>query len=237
MPSEDGRGLVQVSADMIPSYVQHWEILPKVGRQLPQPQAASQSGAKSNAVVSTRDQTRQTALEPILTSKTTYMTEHGYPRTEYYWRHPPVFEDAFGRTQPVYMAGFLNGQMNSPFSVLERDASGSEKTRPQNGGREEESLLRDSGYGAGNIRGLTDKSPTSGPIYDHTNTGRVKKASSGDKDVGSSEVEEAKLARIEHELDEAEAASRRADSTDEERRRLVTTKLHAIEQEMNQVRL
>lgn len=39
--------------------------------------------------------------EPILVDKKTYVTEDGIVRTEYLWRHPPVFEDIHGRTTPV----------------------------------------------------------------------------------------------------------------------------------------
>jgi hypothetical protein len=51
-------------------------------------------------------------LEPVLTSKKTYMTKHGYPRTEYVWRHPPVFETANGQTQYIFQGveRYLNGE-------------------------------------------------------------------------------------------------------------------------------
>lgn len=39
--------------------------------------------------------------EPVLVDKKTYVTEDGIVRTEYLWRHPPVFEDIHGRTTPV----------------------------------------------------------------------------------------------------------------------------------------
>jgi len=241
---------------MIPSYVQNWEIVPKseasalgsnhrvastpINRSSAYAQPRSTPEAARAAYVGdgTRPRTSSLAhraLEPILTSQKTYMTEEGFPRTEYYWRHPPVFEDAYGRTQPVYMNGFLDGDLNSPFSVVESNHSSSsgEKT----GGSEKELLFRDSGYGAGSLPGLRDLSLMSGPRYENTNEGGAKKVSSSESGIGTSKIEEAKLAKIERELDEAEAASRRAGSSDEERRKVVGGKLQAIEREMKQVRI
>jgi len=245
---------------MIPDYVQNWEIMPKTTSQtkaapqhagLNHPTTASRinhsstrSTPEAPRTAYIRDENRprtsslaHKSLEPILTNKKTYITEEGFPRTEYFWRHPPVFEDAQGRTQPVYMDGFLNGQLNSPFSVTNSDIFSHDSSGAKAGGSEEELLFRDSGYGAGFLPGLKDSAPMSGPLYGDKNTGGVKKVSSNDSGIGSSQIEEAKLAKIEHELDEAEAASRRAGSNDEERRTVVGGKLQAIEKEMSQVRI
>lgn len=49
-----------------------------------------------------------TTQEPILAEKKTYITNEGYPRTEYLWLHPPVFEDVDGRTRPVFVPAGLS---------------------------------------------------------------------------------------------------------------------------------
>jgi hypothetical protein len=274
MPSEDGRGLVEVPTDIIANYEPSWEIVPKAGRQfsnsthskaasyaesLPQKNEhdASQHRKTTSTTQTTPTYTTPNAdpsstgysrdnyqprssslahknLEPILTSKKTYMTADGYPRTEYYWRHPPVFEDATGRTQPVYMEGLLSNELNTPFTADVRDESGSDMRRPRTEENKNGSLFRDSGYGASSSPGLTNKKSMSGPL--NTNTVGMENTGAKDSGLGSFDTEQGKLARIERELDEAEAASRRADSTEEERVAL-GTKLQAIEQEMNQIKI
>lgn len=48
------------------------------------------------------------------------MTEGGYPRTEYLWLHPPVFEDALGRTQPVAIPAGLSSAWKARLGVADR---------------------------------------------------------------------------------------------------------------------
>lgn len=63
-----------------------------------------------------------TNQEPILAEKKTYMTEGGYPRTEYLWLHPPVFEDASGRTQPVLIPAGLSPAWKARLGVADHGA-------------------------------------------------------------------------------------------------------------------
>ncbi|KAE8447214.1 hypothetical protein EG329_011045 [Mollisiaceae sp. DMI_Dod_QoI] len=100
-------------------------------------------------------------LDPILSSKKESMTKEGYPKTEYVWRHPPVFQDAEGRTQPVYISAGL-GDLSSPTGYhSDADSTGAEfgaMRQPAKG--EEDLLFRDSGYGsAGMLPGLVQKAP------------------------------------------------------------------------------
>lgn len=60
--------------------------------------------------------------EPILAEKKTYMTEGGYPRTEYLWLHPPVFVDASGRTQPVLIPAGLSPAWKARLGVQDHEA-------------------------------------------------------------------------------------------------------------------
>lgn len=96
--------------------------------------------------------------EPILISKKEYITKEGYPRTEYVWRHPPVFEDAQGRMQPIYLEGVtddldLTSLIRS--SSDEEDASGLNFGALNSGGP----LFTDEGYGVPSVLpGLGDMS-------------------------------------------------------------------------------
>jgi hypothetical protein len=124
----------------------------------------SRSRANSHASAGSRS---RSILEPILSSKKEYMTKEGYPKTEYVWRHPPVFEDAQGRTQPVYIGAGL-GDLTSPLGEYYSDeddtagaAFGAERVLAKG---EEGLLFRDSGYGsAGMLPGLSgQKAPVAG---------------------------------------------------------------------------
>ncbi|KAF4634072.1 hypothetical protein G7Y89_g4049 [Cudoniella acicularis] len=112
---------------------------------------------------------RKSLLEPILSSKKEYITKEGYPKTEYVWRHPPVFETADGKTTSVLLpAGF--GESDSNYGE-ETDTSidcgtttgtiTSFRSSGRGQGRTEEHLqYRDSGYGPeGMLPGLKYSSP------------------------------------------------------------------------------
>ena len=110
-------------------------------------------------------------IEPVLCSKKEYITKEGHPRTEYVWRHPPVFETATGKTQPIYMDGVLGDRSSivpeiapvESYHSEEEDIEGAEfgaMSMPTNG--EEGLLFRDSGYGHGTLPGLTEKAPLAG---------------------------------------------------------------------------
>jgi hypothetical protein len=102
----------------------------------------------------------KTMLEPILSSKKEYITTEGHPKTEYVWRHPRVFEDAQGRTQPVYLGAGL-GDLSPETNSDDEDVEGAEFGAMRGSRIQEESLLfRDSGYGsAGMLPGLKERSP------------------------------------------------------------------------------
>lgn len=96
--------------------------------------------------------------EPNLVSKKEYMTKEGYPRTEYVWRHPPVFEDAQGRMQPIYLKGVMD---DLDLTALIRSSSDEEDASGLNFGavNAEGRFLADSGYGSPSVLpGLSEKS-------------------------------------------------------------------------------
>jgi hypothetical protein len=155
---------------------------PVVGFARGEPKA-HRSRANSRTSIHTRENSRtlthtpktsktKKILEPILSSKKEYVTKEGHPKTEYVWRHPPVFETTNGQTQPVYVGAGL-GDISSPTTAPisgeiyysdEDDIEGAEfgaMRKPAKG--EEELLFRDSGYGSqGMLPGLVEKTPLAG---------------------------------------------------------------------------
>lgn len=59
--------------------------------------------------------------EPILVDKKTHVTEDGIVRTEYLWRHPPVFEDVHGRTTPVRVPAGISDDWRQIAMKTKRD--------------------------------------------------------------------------------------------------------------------
>jgi hypothetical protein len=124
------------------------------------PRATTRS--RTNSIASTKSHSKaKTILEPILSSKKEYITTEGHPKTEYVWRHPRVFEDAQGRTQPVYLGaglGDLSGEATSDDEDLEGAEFGAMRGSRIQG--DESLLFRDSGYGSvGMLPGLKERSP------------------------------------------------------------------------------
>jgi hypothetical protein len=124
------------------------------------PRATTRS--RTNSIASSKSHSKaKTILEPILSSKKEYITTEGHPKTEYVWRHPRVFEDAQGRTQPVYLGAGL-GDLSAEATSDDEDLEGAE-FGAMRGSRiqgEESLLFRDSGYGsAGMLPGLKERSP------------------------------------------------------------------------------
>jgi hypothetical protein len=113
-------------------------------------------------------------LEPILSSKREYISKDGHPKAEYVWRHPPVFERATGRTQPIYIgAGLGDLSSSKPKTtprnsnyVYEGDNDGVDFGAMRTPTKSEEGLLfRDSGYGSGGmLPGLTEQTPLAGML-------------------------------------------------------------------------
>ena len=108
-------------------------------------------------------------LEPNLSSKKEYTSKEGHPKTEYVWRHPPVFETASGQIRPIYIGarlGDLSGSYANPAAqqysneVDDEEANfGAVRASAQG---EESLLFRDSGYGHGMLPGLKEKTPLAG---------------------------------------------------------------------------
>jgi hypothetical protein len=124
--------------------------------------ARATSRSRTNSIASTKSHSKaKTILEPILSSKKEYITTEGHPKTEYVWRHPRVFEDAQGRTQPVYLGaglGDLSGEATSDDEDLEGAEFGAMRGSRIQG--DESLLFRDSGYGSvGMLPGLKERSP------------------------------------------------------------------------------
>lgn len=132
----------------------------------PQSQASPaevEDAATPPSVAYTRDESKsprsrgnslKSILDPILSSKKESVTKDGHPRTDYVWRHPPVFETVDGKTQPIYIGAGL-GDLSSKQSLDSTAATAS---------KEDEALLfRDSGYGSeGMLPGLKERSPMAG---------------------------------------------------------------------------
>lgn len=124
--------------------------------------ARDESNRRSRACSLTKSGSLTTSiLEPILSSKKEYISNEGHPKTEYVWRHPPVFEDVHGRTQPMYIGAGL-GDLSSPDGYYsDEDPAGAAFGAERDSAKGEEDLLfRDSGYGhAGMLPGLGQPAP------------------------------------------------------------------------------
>ncbi|TAQ86815.1 hypothetical protein B7494_g4881 [Chlorociboria aeruginascens] len=105
--------------------------------------------------------------EPMLASKLESLTKDGISRTEYTWRHPPVYEvngQATKKLAPLYVGAGI-GDISAP-QESEDDDQTSESAFVRTPVKEEEDLLfRDSGYGSGGmLPGLQEKG-TSSPTH------------------------------------------------------------------------
>ncbi|CZT11331.1 uncharacterized protein RCO7_01320 [Rhynchosporium graminicola] len=160
------------------SPVEH-ESAPVIGLARGEPsQDKSRSRANfrtSNPTVKPARSSRNLFTEPILISKKEYMTPENFPRTEYLWRHPPVFEDALGRTQPIIMgAGF--GDPNAPRDQFFEDrimGVHHERGAVRHQREEDDLMFRDSGYGSqGMLLGLSSMAPISSSLYSNASGSR-----------------------------------------------------------------
>ena len=131
-------------------------------------------GYTRNEAKSTRSRgnSLESKPEPILSNKKESTTKDGHTRTDYVWRHPPVFETMDGNEQPIII-GTGYGDPSS------EDALGSVAAADI---KDDEALLfTDTGYGSdGMLPGLKEKSPMAG-----LGNGRVVVAS-GDDGLGRS---------------------------------------------------
>lgn len=150
-------------ASLSQSIYSHSNIDDQDGAEGPVVGLARGEGSKSRSRTNSRasELVRSKGLEPVLASKKEYITPQGYPKTEYVWHHPPVFQDSLGRTQPVYIGAGI-GDLSSPLEsggeaggyslgggipghgvyVEDEDQAGA------NFGAERSPVFRDSGYGA-----------------------------------------------------------------------------------------
>lgn len=123
-----------------------------------------------SSTYTSKSPTTKIILEPNLSSKKEYMTKEGHPKTEYVWRHPPVFETASGQRQPVYIgAGLEDLSSSRPKTAPDENYRSNEDVEDADFGTvrtpstsEAELLFRDSGYGHGMLPGLMEKTPLAG---------------------------------------------------------------------------
>jgi len=123
-------------------------------------------------------------FEPILSSKKESITKDGHPKTEYVWRHPPVFETATGKISPALIPAAFEGEQY--YSDEEDDFADAEFGAERGEG---DLLFRDSGYGSGGmLPGLPQPNPANassvGTVLDDSKTGnsqgKVKNATNVD---------------------------------------------------------
>lgn len=98
--------LLEIPESMVPARHGNWQI--SVSSQI-----ASAGAVASNAV--NLFHRAHESQEPVLSSKKTYITKEGYPKTEYVWRHPPVLEPAAyapGATMPMHMNCLQKGEVS-----------------------------------------------------------------------------------------------------------------------------
>jgi hypothetical protein len=183
VPTPDGKGLREVPENMIPgrtssdSPSRNWEIVQTgMGGRGNSIWSSTTHGSHSqehkspNLSPYSRVVGGASELEPVLTSKKTYMTKHGYPRTEYVWRHPPVFETANGQTQYIFQGveRYLNGEQRHGHGRSASAAGLSPRSDAKLSKKVDEINLRskfsrDSGYhdGGYNYNDLADRSSPS----------------------------------------------------------------------------
>lgn len=95
-------------------------------------------------------------LHPILSSKRETTAKEGHPKTEYVWRHPPVFETVNGETKAALLPAAFEGERY--YSEDDEDVAGAESGAER---AEGELLFRDSGYGGGGmLPGLLQHNPS-----------------------------------------------------------------------------
>jgi hypothetical protein len=134
-------------------------------------------------------------FQPILSSKRESVSKEGHPKTEYVWRHPPVFETVNGDTVPAIIPAAFEGDSCTYYSEDDSDVAGAEFGAEK---AEVDLLFRDSGYGnAGMLPGLQQPSPATFRTTNVANTPRsmagrvVEDGMSGSNGKGKENVGEA----------------------------------------------
>lgn len=105
--------------------------------------------------------------EPILMDKKTYVTEGGVPRTEYLWRHPPVFVDVHGRTTPVRIPAGISDDWRRIVMNSKRQGATTEPSEWPKGAHDAASDVRrtdgvDGGISAQETASSKERSPSGG---------------------------------------------------------------------------
>lgn len=105
--------------------VREWTVVPRSPLREGQRQ---QNGERSNThMAEDGPQPERTQIEPetepILVDKKTYVTKEGIVRTEYLWRHPPVFEDVHGRTTLVRVPAGLSDDWKQALLEARREGA------------------------------------------------------------------------------------------------------------------
>jgi hypothetical protein len=98
--------------------------------------------------------------EAILSSKKESIgKDHHVPKTEYAWRHAPVFDIGTGHIQPVYIGAGIGDLSAETYYSDEVDELGADfGTTGMTAKGEEDLLFRESGYGFGGmLPGLGDR--------------------------------------------------------------------------------
>ncbi|KAH8594444.1 hypothetical protein B0O99DRAFT_595378 [Bisporella sp. PMI_857] len=177
--SEDGKGLIEIPESMVPNYHvsgkldQNWHIsrgaicsndietasttssgsaasAPTISLARRDPNV-SYPTIKASRSLRSHDRSSRSILGPFLSSKKESTAKEGHPKTEYVWRHPPVFETVGSKaTQAVIPTAFEEHYYSSD---EEEAVFGAERT-------EGDLLFNDAGYGDGGmLPGLQERSP------------------------------------------------------------------------------
>jgi len=157
----------------VPRYTGDWEIVRKShGQPLVHPPHMETHHDAADAPVIGLACSTPAYDEPILAEQRQYMTNEGHSRTHYLWRHPPVFEDIHGRTQPVAIPAGMHPLRLSLDDFVSEDGEDRDNVSVRD---EEDLLFRDSGYGQGMLPGL--------PVSDGRSSERVRGSDGGEKIV------------------------------------------------------
>lgn len=145
--------LCEIPESMVPARNTNWRI--SVNSQI----------SAASSVIAPHHHRAHEKLLPVLSSKKSYITKDGIPKTEYVWRHPAILEPAAyepGETMPVRM----NCISDEDFALRAAAEDHSLYTSSIDGGSrrsavsEEGLLFNDQGYGnSGMLPGLIEKTP------------------------------------------------------------------------------
>lgn len=120
-------------------------------------EATSRRRALSTKSTFSAKEAAKEMFQPILSSKRESVSKEGHSKTEYVWRHPPVFETVNGDTVPAIIPAAFEGESRTYYSEDDSDVAGAEFGAEK---AEGDLLFSESGYGnAGMLPGLQQPSP------------------------------------------------------------------------------